>query len=248
MSTADSGRYRRQVALPQIGTAGQRRLEQGSALIVGIGGLGCPAALYLANSGVGRIVLNDFDRVEATNLPRQILFTAADLGENKALAGARRLAAFNPRTVLETITTRLDAAAMAMAVSSVDLVLDASDNFATRWLVNRACHAACKPLVSGAAIRFEGQVAVFRHDRPGGPCYRCLYGEEDENLEDCTGQGILAPVAGAIGALMAVEAVKLLAGIDTALAGHLWIHDLLSATSRTLAIPRRADCPVCAHS
>jgi molybdopterin-synthase adenylyltransferase len=244
MSAGADSRYCRQIALPQLGTAGQQRLAQASALVIGLGGLGCPAALYLARCGVGRITLNDFDRVDESNLPRQILFSSADCGRNKAEAAAERLA-IDTAIQLQALPERLDASALHDAMTTADVVLDATDNFASRWLINRACVAARKPLVSGAAIRFEGQVAVFRHDRPGGPCYRCLYDEEDENLEHCAGQGILAPVAGAIGSLMATEALKILAGIDSGLAGKLWAHDLLAGTSRTIAIRRRADCPAC---
>jgi len=239
-------RYRRQVALPQLGAAGQARIARGSVLIVGLGGLGCPAALYLATAGTGRLLLNDFDAVDATNLHRQVLFTAADIGRDKALAAAARLAALSEGTRLEPLQGRLDEAQLVAAMTAVDVVLDATDNFASRWLINRACAAAGKPLVSGAAIRFEAQVAVFRHDRAGGPCYRCLYAEEDENLDDCTGQGILPPVAGMAGALMATEALKILAGLDAGLAGRLWLHDALAGSSRCLVIPPRAGCPVCA--
>jgi adenylyltransferase/sulfurtransferase len=238
-------RFRRQVALPQLGAAGQARISRGAALIVGTGGLGCPAALYLAAAGTGRLVLNDFDTVDASNLPRQILFSAADVGRNKAKAAAERLAAFGPGATISALAGRLDEAALGQALAPVDVVLDCTDNFASRWLLNRACAAARKPLVSGAAIRFEGQVAVFRHDRPGCACYRCLYTEDDENLEDCTGQGIFAPVAGAVGAVMASEALKILAGLETGLDGRLWLHDGLSGSSRTVTIPRRAGCPVC---
>lgn len=245
MITADDLRYRRQVALPQIGAQGQARLGQSAALVVGLGGLGCPAALYLASSGVGRLTLNDFDRVDASNLPRQVLFTAADVGSGKAEAAVARLAAYGAGAELQALPGRLDEPALERAVAQADLVLDATDNFPSRWLINRVCARLRRPLVSGAAIRFEGQLAVFRLDRTGGPCYRCLYREDDENLEDCAGQGIFAPVAGAVGTLMAAEALKVLAGLDSGLDGRLWIHDGLSGNSRTVTIPRREDCPVC---
>lgn len=248
-SSADlATRFARHVALPKIGAAGQARIAAGSALVVGLGGLGCPAALYLASSGAGRLVVNDFDSVDATNLPRQVLFTAADVGRPKADAAAERLAVFGSNTLVRSLPGRLDEAAMIESAAGVDVVLDCTDNFPSRWLINRVCAAARKPLVTGAAIRFEGQVAVFRHDRANGPCYRCLYSEADENLEDCAGQGILAPVAGVTGALMAVEALKILAGLEDGLAGRLWVLDALSGTTRVVAIPRRAGCPVCAGS
>jgi adenylyltransferase/sulfurtransferase len=238
-------RFSRHVALPQVGAAGQARIARATALVVGLGGLGCPAALYLASCGTGRLLLNDFDTVDATNLPRQVLFTPADVGRGKAEAAAARLAALGAGGTLVATPGRLDEAALAPLVAAADVVLDCTDNFPSRWLVNRACAAAGRPLVTGAAIRFEGQVAVFRHDRTGGPCYRCLYGEDDENLQDCTGQGIFAPVAGAVGAVMATEALKLLAGLEAGLDGRLWLHDALSGSSRTVTIPRRAGCPAC---
>jgi adenylyltransferase/sulfurtransferase len=246
MSTADAGRYRRQTGLPQIGADGQARIGRARVLVVGLGGLGCPAALYLANAGVGHLLLNDFDKVDVTNLPRQILFTPADIGREKAAIAAERLGASNPAVQATAIGGRLDEQTCARAIADCDAVLDCTDNFPSRWAINRACFAAGRPLVSGAAIRFEGQVAVFRHDRSGGPCYRCLYGEDDENLEDCAGQGILGPVAGVVGCMMAIEALKILAGLDSGLAGRLWLYDGLAGASRTVTIPRRADCPVCA--
>jgi len=239
-------RFRRHEALPQLGAAGQARIAAARVLVVGLGGLGCPAALYLAQSGVARLVLNDFDTVDATNLPRQVLFTPADVGRGKAVVAAERLAALGARAALEPVDARLDAAGLAPLVAAADVVLDCTDNFPSRWLVNAACVAAGRPLVSGAAIRFEGQVAVFRLDRAGGPCYRCLYDEDDENLLDCTGQGILAPVAGTVGTVMATEALKLLAGLEAGLAGRLWIHDALAGASRTVTLRPRAGCPACA--
>ena len=240
-----AARYARHVALPAIGAAGQARIAAGAALVVGLGGLGCPAALYLASSGTGRLLLNDFDCVDATNLPRQILFSDADIGSAKTDAAAARLLALGTGVTIRALPGRLDEVALTRLAADADVVLDCTDNFPSRWMINRACAAARRPLVTGAVIRFEGQVAVFRHDLPASACYRCLYCEDDENLEDCTGQGILAPVAGAIGALMATEALKILAGIGDGLAGRLWIHDALSGTSRTITIPRRAGCPVC---
>ena len=183
--------------------------------------------------------------MDATNLPRQVLFTVADIGNAKAEAAAGRLMALGAGATIRALPGRLDEAALARIAAEADVVLDCTDNFPSRWMINRACAVAGKPLITGAAIRFEGQVAVFRHDHPASSCYRCLYSEDDENLEDCTGQGILAPVAGVVGALMAAEALKILAGIDDGLAGRLWIHDALSGTSRVVSIPRRPGCPVC---
>jgi adenylyltransferase/sulfurtransferase len=237
-------RYARQVALADVGTAGQARIGAGSALLVGLGGLGCPAAQFLASSGVGRLVLNDFDRVDETNLPRQILYTADDVGKLKVDAAAARLRALNPSVAVTTLPQRLDSTALQQAVAGVDVVLDGSDNFATRFAVNRACVARGKPLVSGAAVRLEGQIAVFPN-RPGEPCYSCLYDDEDEWLGDCQGNGVLAPVPGTIGTLMAAEALKLLLGWSSALHGRLLLWDAKRGDWQSVALEQDPECEVC---
>lgn len=238
-------RYSRQVSLPSIGADGQGRLRDSSVLIIGAGGLGTPAGMYLAGSGVGQLLINDFDRIDLSNLPRQLLYRSSDSGKYKARIAAERLQEINPATDVIALDERLQAEALAECVASVDAVLDCTDNFTSRWLINEICFGQRKPLLSGAAIRWEGQVAVFRHDRGNGPCYRCLYSEADENLQDCAGQGIVAPVAGTVGCMLATETLKVLLGIDSALNGKLWIYDGLAGSSRTLAIPVRKDCPVC---
>jgi len=245
MTEADTLRYSRQLALPQIGPRGQAQIARGSALVVGLGGLGATAALYLGNAGVGHLVINDFDRVDPTNLPRQILYTGADVGEFKTHAAAETLGHSNPELKVSILNRRLAADELDDAVRACDVVLDCTDNFATRLDINRACVDARKPLVSGAAIRFEGQLAVFNPAQAGGPCYRCLYSEADENLDDCAGQGILAPVAGMVGCMMATETIKLLAGLNSDLVGRLWVYDGLAGTSRTLGIAPDPACPVC---
>lgn len=239
-----SKRYARQVALADVGEAGQAVLGAGSALIVGLGGLGCPAAQFLATSGIGRLVLNDFDRVDETNLPRQILYTVDDVGKLKVEAAAARLRALNPGVAVTTIPERLDERALAAAVASVDVVLDGSDNFATRFAVNRACVAQRKPLVSGAAVRLEGQIAVFPNGS-GEPCYSCLYDDEDEWLGDCQGNGVLAPVPGVIGTLMAAEALKLVLGWPSALHGTLLLWDAKRGEWQSVALKQDPDCEVC---
>jgi adenylyltransferase/sulfurtransferase len=239
-----SKRYARQVALAEVGEAGQARLAAGSALIVGLGGLGCPAAQFLTTSGIGRLVLNDFDRVDETNLPRQILYTAEDVGKLKVDAAAARLRALNPDVTVETLAQRLDDAALDAAVASVDVVLDGSDNFATRFAVNRACVMRRKPLVSGAAVRLEGQISVFPN-RAGGPCYSCLYDDEDEWLGDCQGNGVLAPVPGVIGTLMAAEALKLLLGWESALHGALLLWDAKRGDWQRIVLKQDPDCAIC---
>ncbi|MDP2325521.1 MAG: HesA/MoeB/ThiF family protein, partial [Gammaproteobacteria bacterium] len=207
MTAVDPVRYSRHLALPQVGESGQRRFEQGSVLVVGLGGLGSVASLYLANAGVGHLVINDFDTVDATNLPRQILYRETDVGEFKTHATAERLRAANPAPHVNVLNRRLDADELRNAVGACSLALDCTDNFPTRLALNAACVAARKPLVTGAAIRFEGQVAVFLNNDSESPCYRCLYSDEDENFANCAGQGILAPVAGTVGTLLATEAL-----------------------------------------
>jgi molybdopterin-synthase adenylyltransferase len=239
-----SRRYARQVALPDVGEQGQARLSGASMLLVGLGGLGCPAAQYLATSGVGRLVLNDFDRVDETNLPRQILFTADDVGELKVAAASARLRALNPEIEIAALPERLDTAALAATVRAVDIVLDGTDNFAARFAVNRACVVERKPLVSGAAVRLEGQVAVFLN-RPGDPCYSCLYDDEDEWLGDCQGNGVLAPVPGVIGTVMAQEALKLALGWPSALHNTLLLWDAKRGDWQRVGLKRDPDCEIC---
>ncbi len=247
MTKVDPLRYSRHVTLPQFGERGQKRLESTRVLVVGLGGLGSVASLYLANAGVGHLVINDFDRVDATNLPRQILFQASDTGEYKTHATAQRLQAANPAVHVNVLNRRLDADELLDAVQACDLVADCTDNFPTRLDLNIACVQARKPMVSGAAIRFEGQVAVFPNNDEHSPCYRCLYSEEDDNFANCAGQGILAPVAGMIGTLVATETLKLLLSLDSGLHNRLWVYDGLSGSVRTIAIRKAPDCPVCSR-
>ncbi|HEY1991363.1 MAG TPA: molybdopterin-synthase adenylyltransferase MoeB [Gammaproteobacteria bacterium] len=240
-------RYSRHLALPEFGAAAQERLGAASVLVVGLGGLGSPAALYLAAAGVGRLLLNDFDQVDASNLPRQILYRDSDVGRPKTQAAADALAAINPACRLDRLEGRLDAPALAHAVRDVDLVLDGSDNFGTRFAVNAACVTAAKPLVSGAAIRYEGQLAVFDPRDAGCACYACLYEEGGEELEDCQRNGVLAPVTGVVGSLMAVEALKLITGVGRPLTGRLLRYDALSGATRYTTLKRDPACPVCSR-
>ncbi len=246
MNAGAALRYARHTALAEVGEAGQARLARAGVLLVGLGGLGCPAAEYLASSGVGTLVLNDFDRVAESNLPRQILYSAADVGALKVEAARARLAALNPDVRVRCLADRLRGAALEAAVGAVDVVLDGTDNFTARLAVNRACVRAGVPLVSGAAVRFEGQIGVFGN-AAGGPCYRCLYGEEEEWLGDCQGNGVLAPVPGVIGTLMAVEALKVLLGIDSALRGALLLWDAKRGDWQRVAVRADPACPVCAE-
>jgi molybdopterin/thiamine biosynthesis adenylyltransferase len=237
-------RHARHLALAQVGAAGQRQISEASVLMIGVGGIGCAAASYLASSGVGHIILNDFDTVDETNLGRQVLFGPDDVGKAKAATAAARLTTLNPDVRISVLDERLDAVAMAAAVAAVDLVLDGSDNFATRFLVNDACVSHDRCLVSGSAIRLEGQVAVFGPNYEVSPCYRCLYEDADESLENCAGNGVLAPVPGVIGTMMAVEALKQLAGIASP-RGQLQLYDAGSGGFSSVTISKRAACRSC---
>jgi molybdopterin/thiamine biosynthesis adenylyltransferase len=227
--------------LREVGVNGQQLLCDSTALVIGVGGLGAVAALYLAGAGVGRLILADRDRVEISNLQRQILYRQNDLGRSKTEAAREQLGALNPQVEVEL----RDENNWAQAVAQADVVLDCSDNFPTRFAVNAACVAARKPLVSGAAIRFEGQVAVFDLRR-GGPCYACLYPDSGEAQETCEEAGVLGPVVGTVGSLQALAALKVLLGLGGD-AGHLLNWDALSMQWRRLKIPADAHCAVCAQ-
>jgi molybdopterin/thiamine biosynthesis adenylyltransferase len=244
MNTTDVHRDARHVALAQLGQQGQARIAAASALVVGVGGLGCAAATYLASAGVGELTLLDFDTVDATNLGRQVLFGPGDIGKAKAAVAADRLALQNPGIRIRAMTDRLDDSALRRAVASAGVVLDCTDNFATRFQVSDACVESRRCLVSGSAIRFEGQLAVFGPDYAESPCYRCLYTEADESLLDCAGNGVFAPVPGVIGTLMAVEALKFLAGLESP-RGTLSLYEGGSGSFHSVKIPKRPDCPGC---
>jgi adenylyltransferase/sulfurtransferase len=241
-------RYSRHILLPEIGIEGQQAIRAARALIVGAGGLGSPAAMYLASAGVGALVLADGDTVDLTNLQRQILHTHESIGSAKALSGRRTLHALNPEIEIIPLEQRLDGEALAAEVRKADVVLDCCDNFATRHAVNRACVAACKPLVSGAAIRFDGQISVFDLRRKEAPCYHCLFPEGGE-LEElrCAVTGVFAPLTGIVGATQAAEALKLLAGCGELLVGRLLLLDALAMRWREVRYARDPACPVCSH-
>lgn len=238
-------RYARHLALAGFGPAEQARLRAARALVIGAGGLGSPALLYLAAAGIGELVVSDFDTVDVTNLQRQVLFTTADLGRSKAEAAAAHLRELNPETKVTPLDGRLLGDELLAAVEQADVVLDCTDNFGTRFALNAACVQARKPLVSGAAIRFEGQLAVFRLDRPGGGCYRCLWQEEAEELESCRGNGVLGPVPGVIGSLIAVEALKIASGCAPSADGKLVLYDAVGNDWRQLKLERDPACPAC---
>ncbi|MBI3562129.1 MAG: molybdopterin-synthase adenylyltransferase MoeB [Gammaproteobacteria bacterium] len=240
-------RYSRHILLPQIDALGQQRLLNSSALIVGLGGLGSPLAMYLASSGVGHLILADGDNVDITNLQRQIIHGSADIGKPKAHSAQQRLQLINPEIRITPVAQRLDDNALRHYVSHVDIVIDGSDNFTTRFAVNRACVAAKKPLVSGAAIRFEGQLSVFDPRIEGSPCYHCLYREGSGEEMRCSENGILAPLVGLIGSLQAIEAIKVLLGIGEPLVGKLLLVDALSMELRTIKLRQDPQCGVCNH-
>jgi adenylyltransferase/sulfurtransferase len=240
-------RYSRHILLDELGPDAQARFAAAHALIVGVGGLGAPAAQFLAAAGIGRITLCDADDVDLTNLQRQILFATADVGARKVEAAAARLAAVNPEIAIVRVDTRVGDDELVPLAQSATVVLDCSDNFATRHAVNRACVAARVPLVSGAAIRFDGQLAVFDVRDPASPCYHCLFGEGDELEETrCATMGVFAPLVGIIGTAEAAEALKLVAGIGESMAGRLAMIDALSMRWREVRVRRDPECPVCA--
>jgi molybdopterin/thiamine biosynthesis adenylyltransferase len=238
-------RYSRQILLQQVDIEGQLRIKQASVLIVGLGGLGSPVALYLAAAGVGEMHLADFDSVDLTNLQRQIIHDTSSVGMSKVDSAMTRLTATNPQVTLVPHRTALDADTLAAVVARVDLVLDCSDNFSTREAVNAACVNAGKPLVSGAAIRLEAQLSVFDPRRADSPCYHCLYGHGSETELTCSEAGVIGPLVGLVGSLQALEALKLLAGFGDPLVGRLLLIDALGSRFRELKVKRDPGCSVC---
>lgn len=237
-------RYSRQIMLPSVGIEGQERLLGSRVLIAGMGGLGAPAAMYLAAAGVGQLVIADFDRVDLTNLQRQIIHTTDRIGMPKVESARRALLALNPEVKVEMVEEPLGDENLPGLVAGADLVVDASDNFATRFAINAACCHARVPLVSGAAIRLEGQVTVFS-GRPGGPCYQCLYPQGGTVDETCSANGVLAPLVGIVGAIQATEAIKVLTGAGEPLVGRLLLLDALHMEWRTVGLRADPRCPVC---
>lgn len=237
-------RYSRQIMLPQIDVAGQEKLSQANVLIVGLGGLGSPSALYLAAAGVGHLLLADHDAVDLSNLQRQIIHRRQAINTPKVESAATTLTALSPETRLTLIDERLDASSLREAVAAADLVLDGTDNFTTRYAVNDVCFELGTPLVSAAAIGFEGQLAVFDPRDEASPCYRCLYPHGDDAALNCAENGVIAPLVGVLGTMQAMEAIKLLAGIGTPLTGYLMCFDALAADWKKLKLPRSPGCPV----
>ena len=239
-------RYSRHLLLDDIGIEGQQRLLDSHALIVGAGGLGSPVALYLASAGVGQITLVDDDTVDLTNLQRQIMHTEARVGQPKVASAEAAIGALNPGVRVRTVAQRADEAQLTELAAAADIVLDCTDNFTTRHAINRACVHHRKPLVSGAAIRFDGQISVYDPRRAASPCYACVF-PPTQAVEEarCATMGVFAPLVGIIGTLQASEALKLLCGIGEPLVGRLLMLDARRTEWTELRVPRQADCPVC---
>lgn len=241
-------RYSRHILLAELGIEGQERLLRSRALILGAGGLGSPIVLYLAAAGVGHITICDGDAVDLTNLQRQIAHASASIGKNKARSAAKAARSINPEIETVTVPRRVTESELQVLVRTADVVLDASDNFATRHAVNRACAVQRKPLVSGAAVRFDGQVSVFDLRESTSPCYHCLFPDSAEADEmRCAENGVFSPLVGIIGTTQAAEAIKLLAGVGRSLQGRLLLLNALEMEWRTIRVPKDSACPVCAR-
>jgi molybdopterin/thiamine biosynthesis adenylyltransferase len=248
MDDRELSRYSRHILLPQVGIEGQRKLLSASVLLIGAGGLGAPAALYLAAAGIGRLVICDGDAVDLTNLQRQIIHRESGIGTNKADSARQALAEVNPGCRVEAVERRVGLDDLMHLAREADVVVDASDNFATRHAANRACVALGKPLVSGAAIRFSGQIGVFDRRQPDAPCYECLVPADSEAGDDaCAVMGVFAPLTGVIGTLQAGEALRLLLDRPNPSAGQLVLFDMLSMDWNRIAVPKNPRCPVCGN-
>ncbi len=239
-------RYSRHILLPQIDISGQEKLSKSCVLIVGLGGLGCPAALYLAASGIGKLIICDADQVDLTNLQRQILHTTQSVGETKTSSAERVLHQINPYIEIVPLMKRITEDLIPEQITEVDAIIDASDNFTTRHLINRIAYRYQKPLISGAVVRFEGQVTVFDHRNQANPCYQCLFPEQSSDDDiNCAVMGVFAPLAGVVGSIQAAETIKLLLDIGETLVGRLLLLDGLTMQLRTVRISRDPECDVC---
>lgn len=238
-------RYSRHIMLPQFDVAGQQRLLNASVLVIGAGGLGSAVAMYLAASGIGELHINDFDNVDISNLQRQIIHREASIGVNKAESAQQTLQQINSACRVHVHSNKLQRPALDQLIQQVDCVVDASDNFSTRFLINELCVKNRKPLISGAAIRMEGQLSVFDSRNPESPCYRCLYQDQDEQEQTCSENGILAPVVGTIGCLQATETIKVLSAVGKPLVGQLLVFDAMYMEWRKLNLKKDPHCPVC---
>lgn len=239
-------RYTRQMVLPDIGQDGQQAIHDGHALIIGLGGLGSPAAVYLAAAGIGHLTITDYDRVDLSNLHRQILYSDRDIGKKKTQVAREKLAQINPSLEITSIDHRMSIDELIECCNKANVVLDCSDNFVTRHAVNRACVSTSKPLISGAAIRLEGQIGLFNLQKDS-PCYACLYPEGDDEAERCSAAGVLGPLVGIIGSMQAMETIKLLTAVGECLDGRLLILDAATMQWRSVRLQRDPNCPVCSQ-
>ena len=247
LSDDDLLQYSRQIMLPQIDVCGQEKLLASKIIVLGAGGLGCPALMYLASSGVGEIVVVDPDAIERSNIQRQILYNSEDIGKFKAQVAAEKLQAYSENIKLEAINAKPDSQALLNMVAGADAVLDGTDNFASRYLHNEICLKSKTPLISGAVIRFEGQVTSFDHRLLDSPCYHCLYPQASDESLNCSENGVLGPVAGMVGAMMATETIKLLLNIGEGVTGRLLLLDALHAEWRSVRLRKDPACSVCAN-
>lgn len=248
MQDEDLLRYSRQIMLPEMDIEGQQKLLDATVLILGMGGLGCPAAMYLAAAGVGHLIIADDDTVELTNLQRQIAHSQANIGQPKVQSALSTLQGLNPNVRITALEERLDQTRLAQLLPEVTVALDACDNFSTRFALNQACIDHKVPLVSGAAIRMEGQVAVFDSRDEASPCYQCLYRLGDDEQANCATNGVMAPVVGIIGAVQAMETIKLITGIGSPLTGRLLLLDAKSLQWREMRLPRDPQCSACSRA
>jgi adenylyltransferase/sulfurtransferase len=238
-------RYSKQIMLPQIDVEGQQKIIDSTMLIIGMGGLGSPTALYLAAAGVGHLIIADFDQVELSNLQRQIIHRTADIGEDKVDSAKVKLLELNPNITVTVANEIMHSDNLASLIKDVDIVLDGTDNFESRFEINKACVECHKPLISAAVIRFEGQISVFKGYEVDQPCYQCLYSEDGNGRESCVENGVLAPVAGLVGTIQALQAIKVFLGLGEQLCGELLLIDGLDLSFRKVKIVKDSECPIC---
>ena len=238
-------RYSKQIMLPQIDIEGQQKINDSTILIIGMGGLGSPTALYLAAAGVGHIIIADFDQVELSNLQRQIIHSTSDIGDDKVNSAKTKLLELNPNITVTVANEIMHSDNLASLIKDVDIVLDGTDNFESRFEINKACVECHKPLISAAVIRFEGQISVFKGYEVGQPCYQCLYSEQGNGRESCVENGVLAPVAGLVGTIQALQAIKVLLGLGEQLCGELLLIDGLDLSFRKVKIAKDSECSIC---
>ena len=238
-------RYSKQIMLPQIDVEGQQKIIDSTMLIIGMGGLGSPTALYLAAAGVGHLIIADFDQVELSNLQRQIIHRTADIGEDKVDSAKAKLLELNPNITVTVANEIMHSDNLAFLIKDVDIVLDGTDNFESRFEINKACVECHKPLISAAVIRFEGQISVFKGYEVDQPCYQCLYSEDGNGRESCVENGVLAPVVGLVGTIQALQAIKVLLGLGEQLCGELLLIDGLDLSFRKVKIVKDSECPIC---